>query len=173
MRRAYVIHGLIGESLRHMYTNRMTVDTGTGPNLIRYELVPKELRHRIEPCEDPGMIAASGNNLEFMGTVRIVVRILDFKARIHFAVVRVLPPGILLGTSFIDRFVRKIDPRTRLIELQRSRPAPILASVKINHKTKRLHSPKTPNSTIAAITEPEPLRPIEDEPDKDKDVPIK
>ncbi len=159
MRRAYVIHGSIGSSLLHMYTQRITIDTGAGPNIIRKDLVPKELVERIEKCNDPGMIGATGDSLQFLGVVRIVACIMDLRVRINFAVVESLPPGILLGTSFIDRFVKQIDPQNRLVRFLRSKLAPILASVKINRTTNRFHSEKTPPSSVSDITHPEPLTP--------------
>ncbi len=157
-----------------METHRITADTGAGPNLIRSDLIPENCKDLIVPRKNPNLIGASGKKLAFRGVVPLCVRIQNLKVRIHFGVVDELPPGTLLGTAFIDTFVKNIDPPRQLIHFFRSEPAPILAKYRqraSNDKTKRSYKPQT--NTIESIAEPKPTERNDEFPDIKEEVAIR
>ena len=118
-------------------------------------MIPEHCKDLIVPRKNPHLIGASGKKLVFSGVIPLCVRIQNLRIRIHFGVVDDLPPGTLLGTAFIDRFVKNIDPPRKLIHFFQSEPAPILAKYRVRasvNDTKRSY--KTIPNTIDSITEP-------------------
>ena len=93
---AYVIHGHLSypDSVTHTYC--VTIDTGCGPNLLRYDLVPPQWRTLIHEYPDPGLAGASGKKLTFHGIIPIVTHVGDLSVRIWYGLVDDLPPGIIV-----------------------------------------------------------------------------
>lgn len=86
-RKSYVVHGALGHSALVNYTHRITIDTGAGPNLVRYDILPEEWKNAIEQHPDPGMCGASGNQLTLHGVLPVNVTIRDSRTRVYFGVV--------------------------------------------------------------------------------------
>ena len=104
------------------------MDTGCGPNLIGKDVLPQKWHDRIQQCEAPSLTGASGTTLDLLGVIPLYVTIGQLRVRIWFGVLSKLPPRILLGTSFIDRFVTQILPQQRRIVLNKFGWIPILSS---------------------------------------------
>lgn len=54
-KKAYVVHETLGHSSVVQYNRMVTIDTGAGPNLIRYDILTDEYKDAIEPFPDPQM----------------------------------------------------------------------------------------------------------------------
>lgn len=91
--KAYVVHGTLAALALVTYNHRITIDTGVGPNLLRYDLLPQEWREEIEPHPDPQMCGASGRRLAFHGVLPLNITIRDSCSRVYFGVVDDLPCG--------------------------------------------------------------------------------
>jgi len=104
------------------------VDTGCGPNLIGKDVLPQKWHSLIQPCSSPSLTGASGTTLDLLGVIPLYVTIGQLRVRIWFGVLPSLPPRILLGTSFIDRFVTQLLPQKRRIVLNKAGWIPILSS---------------------------------------------
>ena len=91
-------------------------------------MIAPEYTKYVRPITDPHLIAANGGALSFRGTIPVDVTLGDSTTRIWFGVVDDLPPGIILGTAFIDCMVKAILPQKRRILLLFSRPVPIIDS---------------------------------------------
>ena len=74
--------------------------------------------------------------------IKLFVHIGDLRTPFYFGLVSDLPPGILVGTAFIDKHIRSINPGQRLIYPRCSRPVPIIAQS---------------SASVSPIQEPKPL----------------
>ncbi len=126
--------------------------------MIRYDLLNDRWKSKTEPFDDPGLIGASGTMLKFHGVIALIVRIGDLSVRVYFGVVNDLPPRILLGTSYIDTYIRNICPIDQKIHLVHSEPVPIIGSVKTRlGESPKTHSHRTSQNSVATLTKPTTL----------------
>ena len=102
------------------------LDTGAGPNLASKELLERSWLPRIRPTTDPGLTAATRQRIHVDGKILLTVRLGDLTARVYFGIVERLAVPLLLGTSFIDRFIDGVFPRTRQVVPIHSRPVAIV-----------------------------------------------
>jgi len=160
----YIVQGgLTFKRNEKLHNFNVTIDTACGPNLIRTDMIAPEYTKFVKPIADPHLIAANGQTLSFRGTIPIDVTLGDSTTRIWFGVVDDLPPGIILGTAFIDKMVKAILPQKRRIYLLHSRPIPIIDSNPTDSGV----------SSIASISTPAPLERNDSFPDTDDEVIIR
>jgi len=113
-------------SITHPVT--CVLDTGAGPNLINKDFLPPSWTDKIRPAQDPGLIAATRQAVSIEGVILLHVRVGELRVRVWFGVVSKLAVPALLGTSFIDSFIRAILPLDRKILPLHSPPVAILDS---------------------------------------------
>ena len=90
------------------------MDTGAGPNIIRYDIVPAEARAKIDTSIDTvNLASASNHRLETVGVVNLVVQVGLYRVKQPFIVTRQLGADAILGCTFIDTHVEAIFPRRR------------------------------------------------------------
>ena len=138
--------GLTFQANDKLHNFNVTVDTACGPNLIRTDMIAPEYTEFVRPITDPHLIAANSGALSFRGTIPIDVTLGDSTTRIWFGVVDDLPPGIILGTAFIDKMVKAILPQKRRIHLLFSRPIPIIDSTPTENGVSSIASISTPTA---------------------------
>jgi len=127
-RRTYIIHAQLDLDESSSSTHLTTVGTGAGPNLISRTAISYQWQHSIQPCKNPLLSGASGKLLDLLGVIPLHVTVGSLKVLVWFGVLPSLPPGVILGTSFIDRFVKSIAPPTRRIYLAGHKLVPILST---------------------------------------------
>lgn len=100
--------------------------TGAGLNLVREDVLNIEW---LEAAKSENGLQFGGQpnpTLDIAGPVTIHLRIERPQVNVVFGVVCQLAVLVLLGTSFINKFIRGIFPEERKVMLQNSNPVPIL-----------------------------------------------
>lgn len=102
---------------------------GARPNLIWEEVLQPDWHgaFRVENQRSPQ--TATSQEVSIGDTVSLHVWIWDSRVRVFLGVVRNLAVFALLGTSFIDKFVKGIFPSKQKIVLYNSAPAETLATI--------------------------------------------
>ena len=122
----YKVHAEIGTAASASYIRILTVDTAAGPALIRPDVIPPSCRHLIEPYHDVFIRSANNHKKQIDQMIKLRIRIGDMTTWCHFGLAPDLPPGILIGTAFINKHISIIDPEHYVIRPKGSKPVPIL-----------------------------------------------
>lgn len=93
---------------RAMFVVTSLLDTGAGPNLVNNAFLPREWQRKVVSTPSPSLRTATRETVKVEGIVRTFVQIGDLRVRAWSGVVENLAVDILLGTSFIDRFIISI-----------------------------------------------------------------
>ena len=142
----YLAHGTIGLGRTVRETKIITVDTAAGPNLIEESQLRPGWRSFVQtPPNLPSFQGANASGFDLLGVVPLWVTIGDLSTLVWFGVVRRLTTKILLGTSYLNRFVQRIEPLSRRLTPVRSRTIPLLVK------------PEDRNPAVSSIVEPELL----------------
>ena len=105
----YVVSGSIGPTVRSMYSACITLDSGAGPCLIRPGCLPKDWKEYEDKTQEiPSLGDANGKRLKVTGAVRLRVRFGNHVYRQLFYVTPNLAVPVLLGTEFLNKYVRAI-----------------------------------------------------------------
>jgi hypothetical protein len=123
----YKLSATIGLTPEVMITTPVLVDTGATMNLIAAKFLPPEWRSKIRPYNGREVESANKTTLTILGLLPLYVRMGDLKVKVWFAVTQDLCARVLLGTPFIDRFIKGMFPPERKIVPQDSPPVQILA----------------------------------------------
>ena len=116
-------------NLTHMQCTQAVLDTGAGPNLVHSKILPYGWQSKLEPyASNTRIVDASNRPMQPIGTLPLWVRLGQFQARIRFLVVSNMATTCILGTSFIDRFVKAIIPGRRKVVLYHSPAVAIVGS---------------------------------------------
>ena len=119
------IRASMGADTRHLHSRRIFIDTCSGWNVIRYNLLPPGWEEYLDDAaRTPRLANANGKPLPLIGVVNLVVRLGNVFYRIPFIVSRKLSVGIVLGLQFLRTYTRRIDFDANNIVLQRGRPVP-------------------------------------------------
>ena len=114
--RNYKVHAAIGLSKSAMFPVVSVLDSGAGPNLVHLRMIPPGWLSRIRQGALPKLVDAQKRSINAIGTIALMVRLGQFKARVHFVVVTHMAVDCILGTSFIDRHVKAIMPGLRRVK---------------------------------------------------------
>ena len=106
----YCVHAEFGINQQTMFVRVLTVDTAAGPCLIRPDFIPAEFRKNIEPYHDLTIRSATNHSQAITQMIKLFVRIGDLCVPYYFGLPPDLPPGILVGTAFINDNFRSINP---------------------------------------------------------------
>lgn len=79
-------------------------DTGTGPNLIRADMVELYWVRSVRVSEKPRLKGATSQHVETIGTIILHVFIGEAHVRVAFGILNSLVVSVLLGTSFMENF---------------------------------------------------------------------
>jgi len=122
----YKVHAEIGTAASASYIRILTVDTAAGPALIRPDVIPQACRYLIEPCRDVFIRSATNHKKQIEQMKKLQIRIGDMTTWCYFGLAPDLPPGVLIGTAFINRHISIIDPERHIIRPKGSKAVPIL-----------------------------------------------
>lgn len=81
------------------------LDSCSGPNQKREDIVELDSMSSICVNEKPLLRSATNQNMEVLGNIVLHVRIGEARIRDVFGIVRKLAVSVLLRTFFIDKFV--------------------------------------------------------------------
>lgn len=133
----------------------LTVDTAAKIAFIDEDYLTKDMRRNIEPCPDVFLRSVTNHQIHLHGMNKIYLRIKATIIPFYFGVITSLPPKILIGTSFISKYVESISPQYRAIRFIDSTETPIISNGPDNVLAIHQPRPLTPyNETEDAI----PLR---------------
>jgi len=122
----YKVNVSIGQQKSTLLPTEAVLDTGACPNLIDKRYIPLKWRHAIRPQEVSRLRGANNTTLVVEGVILLHVRVGDLCVKVWFGVVPVLVTKVLLGTTYINRFVRGIFPPEQQVVPFHSRPIPLL-----------------------------------------------
>ena len=125
----YTVLGSLGLSPGVFTPKRIVIDTGCGPAVIRSsELPPDWRRFQVPLVEDPGLADANNNPLLITEMVRLKVRLGNKTTKVSFYVAPNLAVPAILGTGYLNRYVRCIFPMDQMIEIKDGSLVAILSS---------------------------------------------
>lgn len=105
----YVVTGSVGISAKVTHPTPIVVDTGSGYNVIRRDVLPVGWQKFVTANKDlPRLGDASGNALQVAHEVLLRVRFGNALYRVTFLVVEHLTCPVLVGTQFTNRHVEAI-----------------------------------------------------------------
>ena len=123
----YKVPASIGLDADVMLTTPLLVDTGSSMNLVAFNFLSEGWKEQILPYDGRPIKSANKSAIDGIGKVRLCLEVGSLRVKVWFAVVRNLVTRILVGTPFIDNYIRGIHPPTRLIVPRASPPVHILA----------------------------------------------
>lgn len=123
----YKVSATVGLSPEMMITTPVLIDTGATMNLVAAKFLPPEWREKVRPYNGRDVESANKTSLTISGLIPLCVRVGDLKVKVWFAVAQDLCTRVLLGTPFIDRFIKGIFPPERKLVPRDSPPVHILA----------------------------------------------
>ena len=145
----YKVHVEVGTDPNRMGVKILTADTAAGVCLVDRSEIPPPSKHLIEPCGDVIIKSATNHEVLVEEMIKLTLRIGDLTVDYYFGIVDDLPPKLLVGTSFINKYIQSIKPLKRKIYPIHSRPVPLIAC-KTEDKTfgiNTIHTPTAPTWT--------------------------
>lgn len=89
------------------------------------------------------LISVSKQKMPLLVLLPILEQIRNIKVRVWFVIINVLAVSEILGTSFIDRFIKSIFPAERKIVRHYSRAIEILSKSKFNERKSTIPDDQT------------------------------
>lgn len=106
--------------LSHTRSITCVFDADSGPKVIGDDLSdPSWVRH-IRQRDLPDPYSANNSRINTTGTIMLLLRIGEVQKRVVFKIVEQPSLPTLLGTSFIDRYMKPVFPEEREIVPQHS-----------------------------------------------------
>lgn len=137
-KRNYKVRLTISERVNEMHPRTAVLEIGAGPNLIRKSSLPSTFSNNIRAVKELDLTGASRSNVIFDGVKLIHVRLGDLCFKAWFGVVTRMEVPLLLGTRFMDRFVKIIYLQERKIVPFHSHPVAIVDSLERSEKNPAL-----------------------------------
>lgn len=100
--------------------------TGAGPNLADSRIILSHWKEKNKARCGPSRSTTGIQSIAVIGVILLHVRIKYLKVRAWIGIVDNLSVSLLLGTYFIDHFLKGIFPSDRKIVPYHSKPVPIL-----------------------------------------------
>ena len=82
--------------------------SGAVMNLVNLNFLPKKWNSAIQPYQGNPLNSANQSTLEVVGVIKLCLCLGDLKVKVRFGVARHLVTRLLVGTPFIDNFVKGI-----------------------------------------------------------------
>lgn len=86
------------------------LDTGADPNLINLRFLPEAWRHRIQSANIGSLVMAARQRISVTGVIPLYIQLGDLHFTTCFSVIDKLATDVLLGTSFINRYIESVFP---------------------------------------------------------------
>jgi len=127
-RENYKVFASIGCSPLASTTVRAILDTGAGPNLVHADVLPRSALDSLRTGKLPTVRDASRRALTILGALPLYLRLGSLQVKVWFLVATNLAAQCILGTSFVDRYVRAIYPRLRKVTFHDAAPVGIVSA---------------------------------------------
>jgi hypothetical protein len=125
--RNYKVSATVGVATAVATPVYILLDTGAGPNLVREDVLPEDwFRYRLAGDTTYQVIGANGRSLAQRGVVTLWVPLERLRAQARFIGVKQLAAGCILGCQFIDRHVKSIHLKEKIVLLNDGAPVAIL-----------------------------------------------
>lgn len=111
-------------------TSMVILDTGTGPNLIRKTIITPPWTPLVRTVKASCLWLVSNNPWEAKGFISRHLRIRQPHQKVVFLVVPGLTTNMLLGTTVIGWYIRRMSPKAETINHANLSPAAIAKAVK-------------------------------------------
>ena len=122
----YKVEASVGVIADKLQKSLCVFDTGAGPNLIRADLLPDDVIHRLNTTRKVvNLRSASTHQISVLGITHLTVEVNGYRCRQPFVVVRQLTSDVIIGTTFIDEHVENIWVRQRKVILLDGTEIPI------------------------------------------------
>lgn len=119
IRRNYNVYANIRISRRSSRRFATIIDTGSGPILIRKDVLPEYIWKRITSATNNVLIRDDNNSSDHVyGTIDLVGDIGGSVETIRFNVVERCESKCIIGCDYCDKNVETIRPRKSIIELE-------------------------------------------------------
>ena len=126
-RENYKVRAEVGLTRNLMVAHPTCVDTGAGPNCVRESAIPGDWR-KYERTDEPLLVrTANGSQLNVIGVVDLFVRLGRDVVKAPFLVCSSLQVPVLLGTTFTNKHLRRIDIDTRTLLMRSGTRIPIVS----------------------------------------------
>jgi hypothetical protein len=114
--RNYKVSATVGVSTVIVTAVRAILDTGSGPNLVREDLLPEDWeQYRMNDEPRYNVVGAGGKRLRQKGVISLFVELGRLRVKARFLVIAELAAECILGCQFIDRHVQSILPKEKRI----------------------------------------------------------
>jgi hypothetical protein len=124
------IIGIVKDALiGHGKTVDIVIDSDAGPIFVRAGSLPEGTVVYPLPSNIPGLVSANGSPLNLRGFVKIGVQVGDLVEEESLMVSDALPVEVLLGTGWIEKYVRMIPPNQGVAELSTGSAVSLLRRV--------------------------------------------
>lgn len=147
-RRNYKVYADIGSSKSILSRRLAVLDTGAGPNFIRFSELQSDERVRIQEACLSDIRDANKRHIKSLGTIKLVVQLGNHVFMFPFIVCTTLAAPVVLGCDYCDRFVEAIRPKDREVELDDVSTVPI---VQRPLKSSNATAPLTPSQEYEAL----------------------
>ena len=153
----FKVAAAIGLSPSTLESFPVVVDTGAGPNCVRFSVLPKAAQKKIRYRDGYKVVDANGNPLSIAGVISLFVRIGKCQVKAEFLVCNALQVPFLIGTDFIRHHVPAILPMDDKIMMKDDSEVPILSRVgehdlsKVDLDPVRLDPAKRRSSAVRAF----------------------
>lgn len=105
----YKVPVTIGIDSSHICPVVCVLDTGTGPNLTRTDVLDPGWVQNIHQRDVPEIRSASDTRLSVLGTITLHLRMGESRTCVMVGVVEKLAVPMLLRKTIIDRFIKQVN----------------------------------------------------------------
>lgn len=149
---SYKVRIQAGHCPNKLQPNTCLLDTGRGVNIINSRPIQGNCKQKIKNHLTPKFQTAIKEPLTFLETILLLVHIGTLRDEVWFGLVENLAVDILLGTHYIERYIRRIFPGERKGVPCHSDPIPILTKPATTKERRLSHvdpsRSKTPHDTV-------------------------
>lgn len=114
----YQLSTSLGWTFSEVYPIKAVIDTGSGRNTPHTSVMSLICRQHLNSPPEPKITDASELRMKLIGRVTLLTRMVSLNARITYELASSLPVHCISGTSFVDRYVGAIIPRTAEVFLE-------------------------------------------------------
>lgn len=118
-------------TVSHIRPITSVFSTGNGPNLLQEDLIKLNWLPSIGTFDSPRLNSVTSQRVEVNGKITLHVWIGESRIRVSSGIVRNLAVSVLLDTSFVYKFIKRISPFDSKIVSSNSPPRPIFTVHKV------------------------------------------
>ena len=105
-----------------MHTVKAILDTGAGPDIVHQKAILSRWQNCLIRTELPQISDVNQDPIALLAALDLHLHIDDLQVRSRFLVTSNLAAECILGTSFIDKYVKAILPKGKRVLLKEGSP---------------------------------------------------